>query len=277
MGLDVYVYRCPDRESARFNEKEYEKATERIGATLRTKLFGSSDWKSIPEGRWDEYWNLHKQECEPFRQRFGMKEDGYSHSTDEKIEQPSSKHPEHYFKIGYFRSSYNDGGFNAYARRLGVPDLNAIFANEDSEYEFVPDWAAARDRAAEALSLLRQKDFGFDVFDVAPNLFAGPPTIMSEKQALDLFKKQFDEWQVQPDGFDSYSNSEGHYMRKGCTIHAALPGMKDFIGRPTPCTYLVVKRDEENWYAQALEVVIETCNYVLEQPDYANYYLHWSG
>lgn len=280
MGLDVYVYRCPDRAAARASEAEFEKISETVSAKLRQRLFGSTDWKAMdnyPQEKRDEFWRLQKEETAPVRERLGIPEQGYGHSTDEKIERDSAKHPEHYFKIGYFRSSYNDGGFNAYARRLGIPSLNGIFDNEGGEYEFVPDWAKARDAAVNALTVLRKKDFGFDVFEVAPNVFSGPPLITNENEALATFKKQFDQWQEEQNGFESYSNGEGHYMRKGCTIHAALPGTKDFLGRALTCTYLVVKRDEENWYAQALEIVIETCNYVLEQPDRDHYYLHWSG
>ncbi len=39
----------------------------------------------------------------------------------------------------------------------------------------------------------------------------------------------------------------------------------------------MMKREGPNWYEQALEVVIETCNWVLEQPDRDQLYMHWSG
>jgi hypothetical protein len=281
MGLDVYVYRCPDRAAARASEAEYEKLSEEVSSRLREQMFGTADWKGFdkyPQEKRDEFWSLYRQECEPLKRRFGMSTGEWSgHSTDEKIERDSTKHPEHYFKIGYFRSSYNDGGFNAYARRLGIPDLNEIFDNEDSEYEFVPDWAKARDAAIDALAVLRKKDFGFDVFSIEPNIFLGVPEITNENEALLAFKKQFDTWTDRKDDFRSYENKEGRFDVNGLTIHAAIPGMCKKLGTSIPCTYLVVKRTEENWYAQALEIVIETCNYVLEQPNREHYYLHWSG
>lgn len=282
MGLDVYVYRCPDRAAARASEAEFEKISMKVSAKLRQRLFGSTDWKAMdnyPQEKRDEFWRLQKEETAPARERLGIPEEGYGHSTDEKIEQDSAKHPKHYFKIGYFRSSYNDGGFNSYAQRLGIPSLNEIFDNEDGEYEFVPDWAKARDAAVDALTVLRKKDFGFDVVSIEPNVFLGPPKITSDNEALLAFRKQFDTWADRKDGngFTAYENGEGMFNVKGMTIHAAIPGICTKMRQPIPCTYLVVKRDEENWYAQALEIVIETCNYVLEQPDRANYYLHWSG
>jgi hypothetical protein len=33
----------------------------------------------------------------------------------------------------------------------------------------------------------------------------------------------------------------------------------------------------KSWYQQALEVVVETCEWVLGQPDPSKYLLHWSG
>jgi hypothetical protein len=35
--------------------------------------------------------------------------------------------------------------------------------------------------------------------------------------------------------------------------------------------------DNTQWYEQALEIVIETCEYVLAQPHPETYVTHWSG
>jgi hypothetical protein len=39
------------------------------------------------------------------------------------VEEPSAKYPEHYFKIGYFRSEYHENGINDVLDRLGLPNL----------------------------------------------------------------------------------------------------------------------------------------------------------
>lgn len=282
MGLDIYLYRCPDRKLARFNEKEYEKATEGIGERLRKQMFGSTDWAAFDKAEQsvkDQFWQLYKSEKEPFAARFGIDDERSSHVTDEKIEMDSALYPKHYWKIGYLRSSYNDGGFNSYARRIGIPDLGELLGNEEGEYEFSPDWSATKKRALAALATLREKDFDFDVESVKPNIFSGVPTFRDENSVLEAFRKQHKQWadRKENDGFEAYSNSDGIFWTKGISIYAAVPGIETMLGRDLPCTYLVVKHDGANWYAEALEILVENCNWVLEQPNREQLYLHWSG
>jgi hypothetical protein len=48
-------------------------------------------------------------------------------------------------------------------------------------------------------------------------------------------------------------------------------------------TYLVCASDEpekkieDDWYLQALEVLLESCDWILAKPDPQSYYVHWSG
>ncbi len=41
--------------------------------------------------------------------------------------------------------------------------------------------------------------------------------------------------------------------------------------------FVVYEVDDLDWYLQALDIVVETCDYVLAQPDINKYVLHWSG
>src|SRR5690348_14525919 len=50
----------------------------------------------------------------------------YGDPESEYIENNSAQFPEHMFKIGYFRSSYNSGGINSVLRGYGIPDLYGI-------------------------------------------------------------------------------------------------------------------------------------------------------
>lgn len=54
-----------------------------------------------------------------------------------------------------------------------------------------------------------------------------------------------------------------------------------FNNSQVPCMYMVYKASAEDteYYEQALEIVAETCEYVLKQPkkDQNKFYLHWSG
>ena len=68
----------------------------------------------------------------------------------------------------------------------------------------------------------------------------------------------------------------GHFFRnEPMRVRAAIPGVH--FGRP--CVWAVYEDSDENmrWYEQALEIVIETCDYVLAQGDAQKFWLHWSG
>ena len=85
----------------------------------------------------------------------GLNSEFGEHSSREKIEQDSKKHPEHMFKIGYFRSSYNGGGINSVLDSLGFGGLYWIFDNKD-QYEFAPDWEKSLKRVREVLDKFRE-------------------------------------------------------------------------------------------------------------------------
>jgi len=67
----------------------------------------------------------------------------------ETIEINSTLYPEHLFKIGYFRSSYNSGGINRVANRYSLLDLYDIF--DPHSYTFIPDWADAMKKCEAAI------------------------------------------------------------------------------------------------------------------------------
>lgn len=277
MGLNIYLKKCPDLMHANAQEAAYEAESSKLTEALNSE-FGFTDWKvfdTLPKERKDEYWRVYRERQEPLKAAHGI--DDYSHKSIETIEMDSTLYPDHYFKIGYMRSSYNESGFDSYAERLGIYDLSEIFAYDSSDdYEFVPDWQASKDRAISALKLLREKDCGYDVSKVSCN-FLMDVEVTDEKVALVAFRKELESWSKNPDGFESYENRSGLFNRKGMTVFAVMPGVYEFMGRKMPCAYFVTKNDKDNWYAKALEIVIETCDYVLAQPDREHFYLGWSG
>jgi len=52
-------------------------------------------------------------------------------------------------------------------------------------------------------------------------------------------------------------------------VRAVIPGKEDI--------YIVHKDSGLGWYVEALEIVVETIEYVLNQPDPETYYLVWSS
>jgi hypothetical protein len=196
---------------------------------------------------------------------------GDDETNKRKIELDSAKHPEHMFKIGYFRSSYNSGGFENVAGDVIGMGMRDVF-NPGDEYLVRPDWTMAREIAAELLRKLSVASrLRVMTVDALP-LFATTPTYGSA-DAVRLVQEERARTASPFDGW--YSNGRGHFTAgKPLALIAAVPGSGVF---DRPCVHLVYEDPSFEWYVQAAEIVLETIDYVLAQPDREKYVLHWSG
>ena len=81
--------------------------------------------------------------------------------------------------------------------------------------------------------------------------------------------------------FTSFSNQAGEFFLNGLKVQAFIHGTTSLLRQSSYCVYAVVEKNKEkpenNWYLQALQIMAETCKYVLSQPDKGVYYLYWSG
>lgn len=287
MGLDVYLYRCKDVEALTAYEKKQEDAHEEIYASLKKELgLGEKDRPS------DQQWKISGERCDAWD-----KENPAPKGVSEKeVRQNSEKHPEHMFKIGYFRSSYNSGGINSVLRTATGMDLYYIFREGDKseDYRFAPDWKASLDRAKKAREAFADhlnRVGSVKVVEAGANYFLGDEGLPKDKaQIMTLFKVEQERHNERfkdghEDPFSSkdenwYSNRDGHYfLGKGARLLAAIPG-KGFGGKTT--TYLVIRDGadaeiEKNWYLQALDVVVETCEFVLRHKNPEEFIFHWSA
>jgi len=118
----------------------------------------------------------------------------------------------------------------------------------------------------------------------------------SEAEAMKIVAREVAN--TSPFGDEGYSNRAGHFfLKEGIEAVAFIPGIQR-IFREQPCMYVVTRKKKEHvvgnrkitevvdkldrgvdrdWYLKALEIVQETIEYVLKQPDPQNYYLHWSS
>jgi len=265
MGLDIYVERCKDLKAAKKLEDLYEAGS--------SKIWGNKKWEAMSKQERDEA----SKKCDELSKSLKLGKYG-SAPTRAKIEKNSKKHPKHLFKIGYFRSSYNDGGINRVLERLDIGDLYYIFDYQKEQYEFRPDWEEALkrvDACLDAFGKIKNKDY--DVFCVeAQNIFTPDTTdyAKDEKEALKVFQKQ----QEKPHAFDGgYSCREGDFYPKGRKCLGFVKGTRNIIGK-TPAIYVIYEsKNSFKWYIEALEVVKETIEYVLSQKDKDDYYMSWSG
>lgn len=262
MGLDVYLRRFTDYEDAMRRERQYEAESEEAWN------FGGRKYDDLTEDERSAASAADKAAAA----RLGLGE--YGEAADEKIELPSAKYPDHYFKIGYLRSSYNEGGLNGVLRTLGLPDLYGVFSvTEEHDYHVSPDWHDALERATTLLrdySAAIDRDGGrlFATF-VGDKMFQ---SIKSSNEAIDVFRRVAG----QPRGFDAFGCRDGDFwLKEPLQVLAAIPGER--YGRGG--AYLIGRwpAGEGDFYRQAIEIVIETIEWVLAQPNPDQFKLAWSS
>jgi hypothetical protein len=259
MGLDIYLYKYQDFNKTKEAEAKYEEFSE--------KLWEGKEYDTMSQEEKD---TLREKEKE-FAANIGLDEWGDDKKGKESIEFPHPDYPDHYFRIGYFRSSYNSGGIERILRNLGLPTMYDVFQKEDEEYAFQPDWQDALTRVTQLISLFKEKG-AYRVHTVSANMFS-EPDIKSESAALEAFVNELN----REHKFESnYSNKTGEfYMAEPLKVLAMIPG-KSTLFRERDCIYVVTESDN-SWYEHALEIIKATCEHVLAQDNKEKYYLHWSG
>ena len=264
MGLDVYLNRYSDHAKAKANEEAYDKYSTQLWDFVES-LTGDAKDKATEDVR---------EKLKVKAAELGLNDWGSDVTYCEKIEKDSVLHPDHYFKIGYFRSSYNGSGINRVLEDLGIPTLYDIFEPND-EYEFQPNWSKALGVVEKCIKLMK-KDKGYRVETVSANMFAPDDVPTSPAAAMEIFKDE-QKKNSKNKNFLCYSNKNGEFYldNDGMKVHGLIPG-KDFMSRP--CTFIIYQNQEASkFYLQALEIVKETIQFVLAQEDPQNYYLSWSS
>ena len=274
MGLDVYLSRYKNFDKTkkveeRFN-KESNKIWDKIGKEYDNMTKGEKDKASKKSGE--------------LAVKLGLDRYGADKKNIKSIELNSKKYPKHYFKIGYFRSSYNESGFNSVMGNFIGKDLYDIFKIKDNEYNFSPNWKEAKIRAKEMLKELKdkiKKDGSYRILQCRHNEFIGDSInspIDNEKKALEKFLKIKREHKL--NGFGSFSNRSGEFfLDEPLEVSGIIQGVSKRLlsNGEMPCVYVVYEDKGFDFYVQALEIIIETIDYVLKQKDTDKYYLSWSG
>lgn len=267
MGLDVYLYKCSNRAEADELEAQYQE---------KERAIWNADGKRFNDlteaQRATRY-----QKCAKAALALGLDRDG-RYPGREEVDQPSALYPDHLFHLGYFRSSYNGGGIDSVMHRAGLSGLANIFDAKRGDYHIVPDWAASLarvDAAIAALDAYAQSDAGqFDISEESAGGYGEMPS--GADQAKALFMEQLNDHKDTPDDWRAYSSQQGTFHLDGREVYAIMPGV-NCINHP--CVYVAyrIPGDYWQWYRQALEIVKETIQHVLAQPDADLYYLVWSG
>lgn len=284
MGLDIYLRKCADREAARKAEEAHEQ--------FRNTLWAGLTYDETTTEQREEIAQKSRQKAE----ELGI--NNYSHNSVVEVCEPSSTSQAHLFKLGYFRSSYNEGGIERVMRNLSLPTLADIFGYAD-EYEFKPDWDRALLKVGEAIAGYEahlKSDAGrYLVTQVKPYFGHGVETEAQARELVLQAMKRYDG----PD-FRAFSTAkcgarwkmtaDGEFWLDGLKVVGIVtkkydpPASSDVIGRiiNTPSVFVVYEREKEpeqgeDWYLTALKIVRESIEFVIAQPDRQDFYLVWSS
>lgn len=267
MGLDVYLKKCADLAVAVAAEEAFEAETEGIYADDVTDEVRDARLAAAAAKHGTGTWG--------------------GHASRLSVEAPPSAiDPDHYFKVGYFRSSYNESGIDKVMRKAGLPGLGEIMGAPGDGDDFKPDWDACLVRVNDVIQKYTDfvnSDAGkFYVTEVRPMYEYGA---VDEKGALACYL----EATSRPTSFEGgFSNRDGEFFPQGHTLRAVItkkyeaPARGDLLGQllNRPSVFLVLDKEQtgkEDWHLTALRIVKETIEYVMAQPDRAQYYLSWSG
>ncbi len=261
MGLDIYLYRYDDYKKTKELENKHD-------------VFYNELWEKA-----GEYDTMSTEQKDDIRQKvkdysisLGLNEDGSDKDNYDCIEENHPDFPDHYFKIGYFKSSYNDAGIERILKNLSLPTLSDVFQhNSDDEYGFQPNWEDALIRVTNLIELLKDAK-PYRIHDVSGNIFR-KSEIKSEEDAMKIFLSESSKnWESN----NNYSNINGEFsFHEPMKVLAMIPGTRK-IFKEQECIYVVTESDN-TWYINALEIVKETCNFVLSKENKEQYYLRWSG
>lgn len=202
------------------------------------------------------------------------------------VEAPVSKvNPDHLFKLDYWRSSYNGGGYNRFVDNLVGESLFSIMGDNLSDFEEyehqVTGWADIKARAQGVRALILEAPRLGCFFQTAKNLRPQDKTLSSEADAIEAYVEMAEEQrkmlEANPDrGFfgGAFSNYLGFYDMDGLKVHAVLAGT-GILGDAGVFVVYETTPETRDFYVEATEIVIETAEWVLENGDKATVF--WSG
>jgi hypothetical protein len=331
MGLDVNLSYYPDYERSKALEAAYEERTEGLydlhveqpvkalldadfdlahkvrALEAKANDYRGTTWeerdsasKKVREltGH-DKFYDAYRAAEEIIQKEMGVGKYGED-LTKKSIETTSALHPDHYFKVGYWRSSHNGSGFDhVVGDQCGWRLENIAFGPEgfvESEgYDRVLDWSAALERSGQAKAA-----YSAVIAEEAVSCSEHTPFYMpdrkfprSQKEAIEIYRQTVSEQKDRkpfPGEEDSkanwFSNGSGdYYLGEPAKLVALLPG-EGFMMNPQggfkgPTMYAIFQTDKEGsqWYLDAIEIIEETIQYVLDQPEEerSKYRMYWSG
>jgi hypothetical protein len=279
MGLDVYLYKCANIAHAIRMEERYSREEDKI-YDERKRL---EDLGQLTE---EADAALLKRRLDA-QKKYGMRD--YRHESIERIHRDSKTQPDHLFKIGYLRSSYNSTGINRLANHFDLPSLYDIFDIHTEEYEQQIDWDAiypsVKDAVEKWQAFADSPRGKYDVFEFHGFMEHG---VKDEREAFERFNQEYlvKKEEIDKDEFrrDGWRGREGDIWPTGLKVVMMVAAkwnpLKPIQYGNWPSTYVVYEREDNSimqWYVTALQIAQEMVEWILEQPDKDQYFMGWSG
>jgi hypothetical protein len=269
MGLSVYLARYENFEQAKALEDRFRAESKKIWDNAEITYEEMSE---------DEK-NACRMECEVLASNMGLDADGRVLDGREEVCFDSTVYPEHMFKVGYIRSSYNEGGIDYLLQRALNVRLAEIFGYTNKS-DFSPDWDSALEKLDSVYirlkGMLRDGKF-FDVmkFDTGFLMHLKIPRALPESphQALMKFLDEF----AKHKGDGAYSSADGEfYLKDPVKLHGIMPGTQKIGSAESEVIYLIFD-NKIDWYLEAIEIMKEMVSFVISSGESEKYYLHWSA
>lgn len=185
----------------------------------------------------------------------------------------SQTDPTHLFKVGYFRSSYNEGGFNHIMRNLGLPTLYEVCLgseNSPEDYEVIPGWAAMKERAESVRAQVGSHPRAG--WMVANAIYSTDPTQGKERAPRDVLL-------LAEEKLGDCTQEERFWTGGGLFSNPPMPVVAIVGGNRGDVFAVIDDPEQRKWLMDALSIVAETADYVLSQPaeEQPLYSLGWSA
>ena len=218
MGLDIYLKRFEDFTEAQRLEGMYHEQSEKYWN------FDGKNYDDLTEGEREQA----RAQCKAYAESLGLDEDGeYKHK--QYIQRDSAKYPEHYFKIGYCRSSYNSTGINRVLEQsLGIT-LHDIFGTDGKEYYVNPDWTATKTRVHDATSKFRAY-IEHSPYQAMKASFTPwkLPECDSERKAIEVYIEESTKRKRPRQDWTGWKNLKGQFwVNDTLLVVAVIPGVKE--------------------------------------------------
>jgi hypothetical protein len=171
MGLDVTMFRCPNRKESKVAERAFTKEVNKLlKETFGPPKYGPNSIADMKEivNLTTEQWETVAGPIGRLAQTFGIVDDGAyrctdygmipkgSHKTVSWVSDESKLHPKHMYRLGYFR--VDNYGFHLANKKNPGYQLTEIFrppVNSKGDFltEFRPNWKAALTRVNKVIDL----------------------------------------------------------------------------------------------------------------------------